>query len=169
MICPGCAITPCAGRSIVPASASASRVGPSTAPSDRRNENQGVDRMSRRAQAPVRSILPDPKFNNEMLAKFMNVVMKNGKKSAAERIIYGALERIAEKTGKQGGEAIDVLSTALDNVKPVVEVKSRRVGGATYQVPVEVRSTRRQTLARSEEHTSELQSPCNLVCRLLLE
>jgi small subunit ribosomal protein S7 len=82
-----------------------------------------------------------------MLAKFMNVVMKNGKKSAAERIIYGALDRIAEKTGKQGGEAIEVLSTALDNVKPVVEVKSRRVGGATYQVPVEVRSTRRQTLA----------------------
>jgi small subunit ribosomal protein S7 len=103
--------------------------------------------MSRRAQAPVRTILPDPKFNNEMLAKFMNVVMKNGKKSAAERIIYGALDRISEKTGKKGGEAIDVLSTALDNVKPVVEVKSRRVGGATYQVPVEVRSTRRQTLA----------------------
>jgi len=103
--------------------------------------------MSRRAQAPVRSVLPDPKFNNEMLAKFMNVVMKNGKKSAAERIIYGAIDRISEKTGKQGGEAIEVLSTALDNVKPVVEVKSRRVGGATYQVPVEVRSTRRQTLA----------------------
>jgi small subunit ribosomal protein S7 len=103
--------------------------------------------MSRRAQAPVRSILPDPKFNNEMLAKFMNVVMKNGKKSAAERILYGALDRISEKTGKQGGEAIEVLSVALDNVKPVVEVKSRRVGGATYQVPVEVRSTRRQTLA----------------------
>jgi small subunit ribosomal protein S7 len=103
--------------------------------------------MSRRAQAPVRSILPDPKFNNEMLAKFMNVVMKNGKKSAAERILYGALDRITEKTGKQGGEAIEVLSVALDNVKPVVEVKSRRVGGATYQVPVEVRSTRRQTLA----------------------
>jgi small subunit ribosomal protein S7 len=103
--------------------------------------------MSRRAQAPVRSILPDPKFNNEMLAKFMNVIMKSGKKSAAERIIYGALDRITEKTGKQGGEAIEVLSSALDNVKPVVEVKSRRVGGATYQVPVEVRSTRRQTLA----------------------
>src|SRR5213078_2491585 len=73
--------------------------------------------MSRRAQAPVRTILPDPKFNNEMLAKFMNVVMKNGKKAAAERIIYGALDRIAEKTGKQGGEAIEVLSTALDNEK----------------------------------------------------
>ncbi len=103
--------------------------------------------MSRRAQAPVRVILPDPKYSNLMLAKFMNVIMKSGKKSAAERIIYGALDRIAEKTGKKGPEAIEVLSTALDNVKPVVEVKSRRVGGATYQVPVEVRSTRRQTLA----------------------
>jgi small subunit ribosomal protein S7 len=103
--------------------------------------------MSRRAQAPVRVILPDPKYSNLMLAKFMNVIMKSGKKSAAERIIYGALDRIAEKTGKKGPEAIEVLSQALDNVKPVVEVKSRRVGGATYQVPVEVRSTRRQTLA----------------------
>jgi small subunit ribosomal protein S7 len=103
--------------------------------------------MSRRAQAPVRQILPDPKFNNEMLAKFMNVVMDSGKKSAAERIIYGALDRIAEKTGKQGGDAVAVLSQALDNVKPLVEVKSRRVGGATYQVPVEVRASRRQTLA----------------------
>jgi small subunit ribosomal protein S7 len=103
--------------------------------------------MSRRAQAPVRTILPDPKFNNDMLAKFMNVIMKSGKKSAAERIIYGALDRIGEKTGKKGVDSIEVLSVALDNVKPVVEVKSRRVGGATYQVPVEVRSTRRQTLA----------------------
>jgi small subunit ribosomal protein S7 len=103
--------------------------------------------MSRRAQAPVRQILPDPKFHNMMLAKFMNVVMKSGKKSAAERIIYGALDRISEKTGKKGQDAIDVLAQALDNVKPVVEVKSRRVGGATYQVPVEVRATRRQTLA----------------------
>jgi small subunit ribosomal protein S7 len=73
--------------------------------------------------------------------------MKSGKKSAAERIIYGAINRISEKTGKQGGDAIALLSQALDNVKPVVEVKSRRVGGATYQVPVEVRATRRQTLA----------------------
>ena len=103
--------------------------------------------MSRRSQAPVRHILPDPKFNSEMLAKFMNVVMKSGKKSAAERIIYGAIDRITEKTGKQGGDALEVLSQALENVKPVVEVKSRRVGGATYQVPVEVRATRRQTLA----------------------
>ena len=103
--------------------------------------------MSRRAQAPVRTILPDPKFHSEMLAKFMNVVMKDGKKSAAERILYGAIDRISEKTGKQGQDAIGLLSAALDNVKPVVEVKSRRVGGATYQVPVEVRATRRQTLA----------------------
>ena len=103
--------------------------------------------MSRRAQAPVRHILPDPKFNNLMLAKFMNVVMKSGKKSAAEHIIYGAIDRITEKTGKQADDAMMLLSQALDNVKPMVEVKSRRVGGATYQVPVEVRSTRRQTLA----------------------
>jgi small subunit ribosomal protein S7 len=103
--------------------------------------------MSRRAAAPSRTILPDPKFNSEMLAKFMNVVMQDGKKSAAEQILYGAIDRITEKTGKQGGEALEVLSVALDNVKPAVEVKSRRVGGATYQVPVEVRSSRRQTLA----------------------
>ena len=103
--------------------------------------------MSRRAQAPHREILPDPKFHSDMLAKFMNVVMESGKKSAAERIIYGAIDRIGEKIGKQGGDALAVLSQALDNVKPVVEVKSRRVGGATYQVPVEVRATRRQTLA----------------------
>jgi small subunit ribosomal protein S7 len=103
--------------------------------------------MSRRTAAPTRTILPDPKYNSDMLAKFMNVVMHSGKKSAAERILYGALERIAEKTGKQGQDSLAVLSTALDNVKPAVEVKSRRVGGATYQVPVEVRSSRRQTLA----------------------
>ena len=103
--------------------------------------------MSRRAAAPSRTILPDPKFNSEMLAKFMNVVMHSGKKSAAEQILYGAIERIGERTGRRGAEAIELLSQALDNVKPVVEVKSRRVGGATYQVPVEVRATRRQTLA----------------------
>ena len=103
--------------------------------------------MSRRAQAPQRTILPDPKFHSEMLAKFMNVVMQDGKKSAAEQILYGAIDRISEKTGKQGNDAIELLSVALDNVKPAVEVKSRRVGGATYQVPVEVRPSRRQTLA----------------------
>ena len=103
--------------------------------------------MSRRSQAPVRTILPDPKFGSEMLAKFMNMVMESGKKSAAERIMYGAIDRIGEKTGRQGDAALEVLTVALENVKPAVEVKSRRVGGATYQVPVEVRTQRRQTLA----------------------
>jgi small subunit ribosomal protein S7 len=103
--------------------------------------------MSRRSQAPTRVILPDPKFNSLLLAKFMNMVMERGKKSVAERIVYGAIDRIADKTGRPAEQAIDLLTQALDNVKPMVEVKSRRVGGATYQVPVEVRSTRRQTLA----------------------
>ena len=103
--------------------------------------------MSRRAQAPVREVLPDPKFNNVMLAKFMNVVMESGKKFAAERILYGAIDRIGEKTGRTGADALALLSQALDNVKPVVEVKSRRVGGANYQVPVEVRPVRRMALA----------------------
>jgi len=92
-------------------------------------------------------VLPDPKFNSVLLAKFMNMVMERGKKSVAERIVYGAIDRIAERTGRQPDQAIDLLTQALDNVKPMVEVKSRRVGGATYQVPVEVRATRRQTLA----------------------
>jgi small subunit ribosomal protein S7 len=103
--------------------------------------------MSRRSQAPTRSVLPDPKFNSVLLAKFMNMVMERGKKSVAERIVYGALDRIAERTSRQPEQAIELLTLALDNVKPMVEVKSRRVGGATYQVPVEVRATRRQTLA----------------------
>ncbi|HSF79414.1 MAG TPA: 30S ribosomal protein S7 [Steroidobacteraceae bacterium] len=103
--------------------------------------------MSRRAQAPTRTILPDPKFGSQVLAKFMNMVMEDVKKSAAERILYGAIDRIADKTGRQGEAALELVTQALDNVKPAVEVKSRRVGGATYQVPVEVRTTRRQTLA----------------------
>ena len=104
--------------------------------------------MSRRAAAPHRTILPDPKFGNDMLAKFINMVMERGKKSAAEKIVYGAIDRIGErKAGAAGAEAIAVLQQALDNVKPVVEVKSRRVGGATYQVPVEVRPERRRALA----------------------
>jgi small subunit ribosomal protein S7 len=103
--------------------------------------------MSRRAQAPTRTILPDPKFGSQVLAKFMNMVMEDGKKSAAERILYGAIDRISEKTGREGEAALELVTQALDNVKPAVEVKSRRVGGATYQVPVEVRTTRRQTLA----------------------
>jgi small subunit ribosomal protein S7 len=103
--------------------------------------------MSRRAQAPRRSSLPDPKFGNAMLAKFINMVMKSGKKSVAEKIVYGAIERMSERVGKDQVRAIELLGQALDNIKPAVEVKSRRVGGATYQVPVEVRSARRETLA----------------------
>jgi small subunit ribosomal protein S7 len=103
--------------------------------------------MSRRNQAPRREVLPDPKYGNEMLAKFVNMVMKSGKKSVAERIVYGALDRIAERSGQDDQYAVELLSQALENIKPAVEVKSRRVGGATYQVPVEVRATRRETLA----------------------
>lgn len=103
--------------------------------------------MSRRSQAPKRHILPDPKYKNELLAKFMNMIMVDGKKSVAERIIYGALDRIGERSGQTDEKAVELLETALENVKPAVEVKSRRVGGATYQVPVEVRPARRQTLA----------------------
>jgi small subunit ribosomal protein S7 len=103
--------------------------------------------MSRRAQAPRRNSLPDPKFGNAMLAKFINMVMKSGKKSVAEKIVYNAIERISDRVGKDQSRAIEMLSVALDNIKPAVEVKSRRVGGATYQVPVEVRASRRETLA----------------------
>ena len=103
--------------------------------------------MSRRSQAPKRTILPDPKFGSDLLAKFMNMIMNDGKKSVAERIIYGALERISEKETHADDKALELLESALDNVKPMVEVKARRVGGATYQVPVEVRPTRRQSLA----------------------
>jgi small subunit ribosomal protein S7 len=92
-------------------------------------------------------VLPDPKYGNQMIAKFINMVMKSGKKSVAEQIVYGALERIAERTGQDAQRALELLGNALDNIKPAVEVKSRRVGGATYQVPVEVRSARRETLA----------------------
>ena len=91
-----------------------------------------------------RKILPDPKFGSEILAKFINVVMQDGKKSVAEGIVYGALELIAQKSGKEG---VDLFEVALDNVRPAVEVKSRRVGGSTYQVPVEVRPSRRNALA----------------------
>ncbi len=103
--------------------------------------------MSRRSQAPKRVILPDPKHGSELLAKFINMVMISGKKSVAERIVYGALERMSERIGQSEEIALEKLELALENVKPVVEVKSRRVGGATYQVPVEVRPARRQTLA----------------------
>ncbi len=103
--------------------------------------------MSRRAQAPKRIILPDPDYGSETLSKFMNMIMESGKKSVAERIVYGAIEQISERRKMPADKAVEVLEEALENVKPMVEVKSRRVGGATYQVPVEVRAVRRQTLA----------------------
>jgi small subunit ribosomal protein S7 len=103
--------------------------------------------MSRRNRAPRRTILPDPKFGNQRLAKFINMVMQSGKKSIAEQIVYGAITRIADRSGLDEEKALETLAQALDNIKPSVEVKSRRVGGATYQVPVEVRATRRETLA----------------------
>jgi small subunit ribosomal protein S7 len=100
--------------------------------------------MPRRREVPKREILPDPKFGNVELSKFMNVVMESGKKAVAERIIYGALEQVEKKANK---DPLEVFLTALNNVKPMVEVKSRRVGGANYQVPVEVRPVRRVALA----------------------
>ncbi|MEN8711567.1 MAG: 30S ribosomal protein S7 [Arenicellales bacterium] len=100
--------------------------------------------MPRRREVPKRQILPDPKFGNETLAKFVNILMLDGKKSVAEKITYGALDLIKERGNS---DPIEVFETALENVRPTVEVKSRRVGGATYQVPVEVRPSRRTALA----------------------
>jgi small subunit ribosomal protein S7 len=100
--------------------------------------------MSRRKKAIKREILPDPKFGNLILAKFMNMIMVDGKKSIAEKIVYGALDTIESKGN---AEPVDALINALEKVQPSVEVKSRRVGGATYQVPVEVRPTRRMGLS----------------------
>lgn len=117
--------------------------------------------MSRRKAAPKRELMPDPLFGSELVAKFVNCVMKDGKKSVAERIVYGALERLVEdeEGGKSGSgstglytseklrkQALDSFKKALENVSPRVEVKSRRVGGSTYQVPVEVRPDRREAL-----------------------
>ncbi|BEU04842.1 30S ribosomal protein S7 [Agarivorans sp. OAG1] len=99
--------------------------------------------MPRRRVIGQRKILPDPKFGSELLAKFINVVMVDGKKSISEKIVYGALDAAADKSGKSHQEIFEV---ALENVRPSVEVKSRRVGGSTYQVPVEVRPVRRNTL-----------------------
>ena len=100
--------------------------------------------MPRRREVPKRQVLPDPKFGSTQVTKFVNMIMRGGKKSVAETILYNALERIDDKAD---GEPMDVLDKALENVAPMVEVKSRRVGGATYQVPVEVRPTRRTALA----------------------
>ncbi|MGN0911668.1 MAG: 30S ribosomal protein S7 [Alphaproteobacteria bacterium] len=100
--------------------------------------------MSRRHSAEKRIVLPDAKFGNKVVAKFINNIMEDGKKAVAEKIVYSAFDILAAKT-KQ--DALEVFTTALENVKPVVEVRSRRVGGATYQVPCEVRADRRQALA----------------------
>ena len=100
--------------------------------------------MPRRRVPPKRDILPDPKYGNKTLAKFMNHVMVSGKKSVAERIVYGALNKLQERGA---ADPIEIFETALEAVAPTVEVKSRRVGGATYQVPVEVRPSRRTALA----------------------
>ncbi|MDB4307810.1 30S ribosomal protein S7 [Gammaproteobacteria bacterium] len=103
--------------------------------------------MSRRTQAPKRELLPDPKHGSQRLTKFINMIMQDGKKSVAENIVYNALTTMSDKSGQTEEQAVEMLATALDNVKPSVEVKSRRVGGATYQVPIEVRPARRETLA----------------------
>src|SRR3954462_9021391 len=100
--------------------------------------------MPRRREIPKREILPDPKYASQDVSKFINVLMTGGNKSVAERIIYGALDQIRKKSPK---EPLEVFTQALNNVKPMVEVKSRRVGGANYQVPVEVRPVRRMALA----------------------
>lgn len=100
--------------------------------------------MPRRRVIAKREILPDPKFGSERLAKFMNHLMVSGKKSTAERIVYGALDKVAERSKE---EPLEIFDRALEAIQPMVEVKSRRVGGATYQVPVEVRPSRRQALA----------------------
>ncbi|MGO9173041.1 MAG: 30S ribosomal protein S7 [Rhodomicrobium sp.] len=100
--------------------------------------------MSRRHRAEKREIIPDPKYGDLVITKFMNSLMFEGKKSAAETIVYGALERIEQKAKRDG---LELFHEALNNVKPAIEVRSRRVGGATYQVPVEVRNDRRQALA----------------------
>ncbi len=100
--------------------------------------------MARRREIPKREILPDPKFGSLKIAKFVNIMMVDGKKSVAEKVMYNALDIMAEKNK---GDVVELLEKALENVAPMVEVKSRRVGGATYQVPVEVRPIRRQALA----------------------
>ena len=101
--------------------------------------------MPRRRVVGQRKILPDPKFHNELLAKFINILMVDGKKSTAEKIVYGALDILTEKDSEK--THLELFETALDNIRPSVEVKSRRVGGSTYQVPVEVRPVRRNALA----------------------
>ena len=100
--------------------------------------------MPRRREVPKRIILPDPKFGDLQISKFINMIMRSGKKSTAENILYYALDSVASKSPM---DSVELMEKALENVRPVVEVKSRRVGGATYQVPIEVRVSRRNTLA----------------------
>ena len=125
--------------------------------------------MPRRRDVPKREILPDPKFGSVEVTKFINVIMLDGKKAVAERIVYGAFAQIEEKTGKS---ALEVFNNAINNVRPLVEVKSRRVGGANYQVPVEVRPVRRLALAKrwlreSAKSRSEKSMPQRLAGELL--
>lgn len=125
--------------------------------------------MSRKTAHPPREIMPDPKFGNPMIARFVNMVMKSGKKSVAEKIVYGALDSIDARIA---GDPIELVEEALENVRPVVEVKSRRVGGATYQVPVEVRPNRRTALAMrwmidAARKRSEASMPLKLAGELL--
>ncbi|MBA01853.1 MAG: 30S ribosomal protein S7 [Chloroflexi bacterium] len=100
--------------------------------------------MMRRNKAVLRPVVPDPRFNSAVVSKFVNNVMKNGKKSVAEKIVYGAFEEAGQRSGSQG---IDIFEQAVRNVTPVIEVRPRRVGGATYQVPIDIRGERRQALA----------------------
>lgn len=100
--------------------------------------------MSRRREVPKRKILDDPKYGDQLVAKFVNMLMKNGKKSVAEKILYQAFDNVQRRSGQEG---LQIFKKAIENVRPFVEVKSRRVGGATYQVPVEVRPVRQTTLA----------------------
>jgi small subunit ribosomal protein S7 len=123
--------------------------------------------MPRRREVPKRDILPDPKFGSVDVSKFVNAIMQSGKKSVAERIVYGAFEQIATKSGK---DPLEVFAAAMSNVKPMVEVKSRRVGGANYQVPVEVRPARRAALAmRWLRETARKRSEKTMGLRLAAE
>ena len=123
--------------------------------------------MPRRREVPKRDILPDPKFGSVDVSKFVNAIMQSGKKSVAERIVYGAFDQIVSKSGK---DPLEVFASAMSNVKPMVEVKSRRVGGANYQVPVEVRPARRAALAmRWLRETARKRSEKTMGLRLAAE
>ena len=100
--------------------------------------------MPRKGHIAKRDVLPDPIYNNKVVTKLINNIMLDGKKGVAQRIVYGAFERVAQETGK---DALEVFNDAMNNIMPALEVKSRRIGGATYQVPIDVRPDRRQTLA----------------------